>query len=102
MTSAYHYPETLTSAVASIHDSLRTSFVFPSIEPIISTQNTTTTTMAKHLESLASHYEQMESALNVCEAGEELSKEDLRGREVRLMFAFVITVLRSRDVPGYG
>lgn len=78
MTSAYHYPETLTSAVASIHDSLRTSLVFPSIEPIISTQNTTTTTMAKHLESLASHYEQMESALNVCEAGEELSKEDLR------------------------
>ncbi|KIM68433.1 hypothetical protein SCLCIDRAFT_1209247 [Scleroderma citrinum Foug A] len=78
MASAYHYPETLTSAFTSIHDSLPTTFVFPSIEPILSTQNTTTTAMAKHLESLASHYEQMESALNDCEAGEELSKEDLQ------------------------
>ena len=49
--------------------------------------------MAKHLESLASHYEQMESALNDCEAGEELSKEDLQGREIRSRIAFVVTVL---------
>ncbi|KAL4072585.1 autophagy-related protein 17 [Scleroderma yunnanense] len=78
MSSAYHYPETLTSAVTAIRDSLPTTFVSPSIEPILSTQDKTTTAMAKHLESLASHFEQMESALTDCEAGEVLSEEDLR------------------------
>ena len=91
MTSAYHYPDTLTSAVTSIRDSLPTSLGFPSIQPIVSTQEITTTAMAKHLESLASHFEQMESTLNDCEAGEELSEEDLRGMDIRLTISFVIT-----------
>ena len=36
--------------------------------------------MASHLESLASHYDQMAGALRESEAGEVFSEEDLQGR----------------------
>jgi len=35
--------------------------------------------MARHLESLASHYEQMAAALKGSEIGESFSEEDLQG-----------------------
>lgn len=35
--------------------------------------------MAAHLESLASHYDQMATALRESEAGEEFSDEDIHG-----------------------
>ena len=35
--------------------------------------------MARHLESLASHYDQMATALKSSEVGESFSEEDLQG-----------------------
>ncbi|KAI6003417.1 autophagy-related protein 17 [Pisolithus marmoratus] len=76
--STYHYPETLSNAVASIRDSLPIGGAYPPINPILSIQEHTTIDMAKHLESLTAHYEQMASALHDSETGEVFSEEDLR------------------------
>lgn len=62
MTSTYHYPETLSNAVTSIRESLPSSGAYPPINPILSIQEHTTIDMARHLESLTAHYEQMASA----------------------------------------
>ncbi|KAG6334225.1 hypothetical protein ID866_4869 [Astraeus odoratus] len=78
MSSTYHYPETLSNAVTSIRDSLPTTRVFSSIEPLLSAQENTTAEMAKHLESLAAHYEQMAGALHDSEDGEIFSDEDMK------------------------
>lgn len=42
-------------------------------------QEIVTTNMAKHLEGLASHYEQMQAALKEKEAGLELNDDDMLG-----------------------
>ncbi|KAI6116860.1 autophagy protein Apg17-domain-containing protein [Pisolithus croceorrhizus] len=78
MTTTYHYPETLSNAETSIRESLPISGAYPPINPILSIQEHTTIDMARHLESLTAHYEQMASALHDSETGEVFSEEDLR------------------------
>lgn len=76
------YPETLTRAIEGI----RTSLPEPGLgSPLVSRiqdalvgQDTVATSMADLLESLASHYEQMDTALKDTEAGEVFSQEDLQ------------------------
>lgn len=48
-------------------------------EEILAAQDKGSTSMAAHLESLASHYDQMATALRESEAGEEFSEEDIHG-----------------------
>ncbi|KAH7884531.1 autophagy-related protein 17 [Phlebopus sp. FC_14] len=80
MSSTYDYPETLSTAVASIRESLSLSCSTapPSIGLALSAQEKTTTEMAERLESLTSHYEQMAGALHDSEAGIVFSEEDLQ------------------------
>lgn len=46
-------------------------------EELLAGQDTRITTMASHLESLASHYEQISNALQESEAGEVFNDEDI-------------------------
>ena len=80
MSSTYDYPETLSNTVSSIRDSLRVSDAPSPIESLLVSQEKTTAGMAKHLESLASHYDQMADALHDSEAGISYSEEDMRGK----------------------
>lgn len=85
------YPETLNRAIESIRSSL------PEPEPglplvtrmqdTLVKQDTVATSMAGLLESLASHYEQMDTALKDTEAGEIFSEEDLQ----RVLFLFTMS-----------
>ncbi|KAF8896239.1 autophagy-related protein 17 [Infundibulicybe gibba] len=72
------YPETLTSAIRSIRSSLPHCSPAISVEGMLTVQDTARTSMAVHLESLASHFEQMAGALQDSEAGETFSEEDLQ------------------------
>lgn len=54
--------------------------------------------MAKHLTSLAEHYDQMASALRDNEAGEVFSREDIQGQSQRMSRDFDFDVPR-RDEP---
>jgi len=67
--------------MSSIQDSLPELSDPPaaSVEGTLATQDKSSTSMAAHLESLASHYDQMASALRESEAGEEFSDEDIHG-----------------------
>lgn len=80
MSTTYDYPETLSTAVSSIRDSLHVSNEPPPIESLLVSQGKTTTDMARHLESLASHYDQMADALHHSEAGISHSEEEMQGR----------------------
>lgn len=73
------YPETLTTTISSITASLPQLTHVVSIEDIVSSQDGILNSMAVHLESLASHYDQMAGALRESEAGETFSEEDLQG-----------------------
>jgi autophagy-related protein 17 len=81
MSKTDQYPETLTTTVTSIRDSLPQLSDHPvaAVEEILAAQDVMSTSMAAHLESLASHYDQMASALRDSEAGEAFSDEDLQG-----------------------
>ena len=48
--------------------------------------------MARHLESLASHYDQMADALHDSEAGISHSEEEMQGRRIRGSFVIVIPI----------
>ncbi|KAJ7931431.1 hypothetical protein B0H13DRAFT_1857841 [Mycena leptocephala] len=48
------------------------------MDKLLTAQDGTITVMARHLESLAAHYDQMAGALNESEAGEAFSEEDLQ------------------------
>lgn len=93
------FPETLRTTIDSIHGSLYLTPQYPQTSPrgsaIVTTaghpaqvqvaenltaQDTVSTAMAGHLESLTSHYDQMASALREGEAGEVFSDEDIAGR----------------------
>jgi autophagy-related protein 17 len=74
------YPEDLSNTISIIQGSLPTPTPLPSIEAILESQVEVSTNMASHLESLASHYDQMAGALRESEAGELFSEEDLHGR----------------------
>ncbi|KAF8127047.1 autophagy-related protein 17 [Boletus edulis] len=68
VSATYDYPETLTATVLSIRNSLPVSNA-PPIGSLLDAQERTTTEMARHLESLASHYDQMADALHDSETG---------------------------------
>ncbi|TFK40266.1 autophagy protein Apg17-domain-containing protein [Crucibulum laeve] len=77
-----NYPETLKRTISSIRSSLPEPEPGPPIltriqETLIS-QEDIGATMARSLESLASHYDQMATALRESEAGEAFSEEDLQ------------------------
>ncbi|KAK7454623.1 Autophagy-related protein 17 [Stygiomarasmius scandens] len=78
MSKTHDYPETLTSAIINIRDSLLDIPALPSIEELLNSQDASMVSMARHLESLASHYDQMASALRDSESGEAFSEEDVQ------------------------
>ena len=80
MAATDSYPENLTNTISRIKNSLPIITALPSIDNIIQSQVEVSTHMASHLESLASHYDQMAGALRESEAGEVFSEEDLQGR----------------------
>ena len=84
MSKTDEYPETLIKTISSIRDSLPELSASPaaSVEKALAAQDTVSTSMAAHLESLASHYDQMASALRESEAGEEFSDEDIHGKYI--------------------
>jgi len=87
MSKTHDYPETLTSAIINIRDSLPDIPALPSIEQLLNSQDASMVSMARHLESLASHYDQMASALRDSESGEAFSEEDVQ-REWSLAHSF--------------
>ena len=74
------YPETLNNTTTAIRDSLPDVPPLPPMDKLLTTQDEKITLMARHLESLAAHYDQMAGALHESEAGEIFSEEDLEGR----------------------
>lgn len=84
MSATYDYPETLLTTVSSIRESLPASSNAPPppIEAFLASQEKTTNAMARHLESLASHYDQMAGALHDSEAGIAYSEEEMQGRSL--------------------
>ncbi|KAF8557452.1 hypothetical protein OG21DRAFT_1407161 [Imleria badia] len=78
MSATYDYPETLSTTVSSIRDSLPVSNAPTPIESLLASQESTTTGMASHLESLTSHYDQMADALHDSEAGISHSEEEMQ------------------------
>ncbi|CAK5268746.1 unnamed protein product [Mycena citricolor] len=72
------FPETLTTTAQNITASLPDMPDLPPFNTLIMNQDNTITVMARHLESLAAHYEQMAIALNDHESGEPFGEEDLQ------------------------
>ena len=73
------YSQTLSMTNAAVKSSLPRPGPLPPIDKILSSQMDVSIDMARHLESLASHYEQMAAALRGSEVGELFSEEDLQG-----------------------
>jgi autophagy-related protein 17 len=73
------YPQTLTMMNAAVKSSLPQPSPLLPIEKILSSQTDVSIDMARHLDSLTAHYDQMAIALKDCEAGEMFSEEDLQG-----------------------
>lgn len=67
------------NTITSIRESLPADVPFPAIESALMSQDNILTSMAQHLESLASHYDQMANALKDSEAGEVFGEDDIRG-----------------------
>ncbi|KAG6900219.1 hypothetical protein C0993_001288 [Termitomyces sp. T159_Od127] len=83
MSKTDEYPETLTNTMETIRESLPALPDQPPMkytEDLLAEQDTRITTMASHLESLASHYEQISNALQDSEAGEVFNDEDIDGQ----------------------
>jgi autophagy-related protein 17 len=49
------------------------------IADILNSEESTSTTLAQHLESLAVHYDKISEALKDSEAGDPFEEEDLKG-----------------------
>lgn len=79
MATTADYPETLYATISTIQQSLPEPTALLSIETVLSAQMNVSSDMARHLESLALHYDQMAEALRTSEAGEQFSQEDLQG-----------------------
>ncbi|ESK94616.1 kinase activator [Moniliophthora roreri MCA 2997] len=71
------YPESLDTTITNIRNALPQIPPIPDMEQLLHEQDTVMVSMARHLESLASHYEQMANALHESEAGEAYSEEDV-------------------------
>ncbi|THV03192.1 hypothetical protein K435DRAFT_748177 [Dendrothele bispora CBS 962.96] len=78
MNRSCDFPETLNNAIANIRDSLPDIPPVPSIEQLLTSQDTLIVSMAGHLESLAAHYDQMAGALRDSESGEAFNEEDIQ------------------------
>ena len=63
------------------------------VEETLAAQDKGSTSMAAHLESLASHYDQMAAALRESEAGEEFSDEDIHGAHSFSVFEYILSYL---------
>lgn len=74
------YTQTLTMTNAAVKGSLPRPSPLPPIDKILSSQMDVSIDMARHLESLAAHFDQMAAALKDSEAGETFSEEDLQGK----------------------
>ncbi|KAF7312338.1 Kinase activator [Mycena indigotica] len=72
------YPEILQRTTSNITERLPDMSTLPAIDTLLSTKDNTITAMARHLESLAAHYDQMAGALNEAEDGEAFGEEDLQ------------------------
>ncbi|KAF7330456.1 Kinase activator [Mycena venus] len=72
------YPETLYNTTTTIRASLSDLPPLPAMDKLLTIQDEKIHVMARHLESLAAHYDQMAGALNESEAGEAFSEEDLQ------------------------
>ncbi|KAG7447325.1 uncharacterized protein BT62DRAFT_980343 [Guyanagaster necrorhizus] len=72
------FPEVLRSTITSIRNSLPDEVPPAAIESHLNSQDETIHAMAKLLESLTGHYDQMASALRDSEAGEAFSDGDLQ------------------------
>ncbi|KAK7050959.1 Autophagy-related protein 17 [Paramarasmius palmivorus] len=77
MGRTHDYPESLNTTITNIRNSLPPLSSPPAIEQFLNEQGTFSVSMANHLESLASHYDQMSNALHESEAGEDFSDEDV-------------------------
>jgi len=65
---------------AAVRGSLPEPSPLPPVDKVLSSQMDVSIDMARHLESLAAHYDQMAAALKGSEAGEAFSEEDLQGK----------------------
>ena len=63
----------------AVKNSLPQPSPLPPIEKILSSQADVSIEMARHLDSLTTHYDQMEVALKDSEAGEVFGEEDFQG-----------------------
>ncbi|KAF4571301.1 autophagy protein 17 [Pleurotus pulmonarius] len=72
-----HFSETLLKSIATIEEALQSSQTLPVIEKEISTQHELMHAMAKHLESLTCHYDEMSNALHDGENGEVFTDDDM-------------------------
>ncbi|KXN91701.1 Autophagy-related protein 17 [Leucoagaricus sp. SymC.cos] len=102
------YPETLTRAIEAIRSSLpeptMESSLVSRMQDALVGQDTVATSMANLLESLASHYEQIDTALKDTEAGEIFSEEDLQQmhRDVEELPAILSEIEESgRAIDGH-
>src|ERR1700722_3194860 len=93
------YPETLSTTISSIRNSLATR-TSSSVADIITSQEKLSASMESHLESLAAHYDQMAGALRESEAGEIFSEEDLQGwfPDCRTVLISILTVARYESL----
>ena len=64
---------------AAVKSALPQPSPLPPIDKILSSQMDVSIDMARHLESLTAHYDQMAAALKDSEAGESFSEDDLQG-----------------------
>jgi autophagy-related protein 17 len=70
------HPQTLLARISVIKNSLPSSSPLDTAE-LLHKQEKDSITMAKHLEDLAHHFGQMETALNEHEAGDIVGEEDM-------------------------
>lgn len=87
------YSQTLIMTNVAIKSSLPQPSPLPLIDKVLSSQMDVSIDMARHLESLAAHFDQMAAALKDSEAGEAFSEEDLQGKKV-------VTVPRGPSRPN--
>jgi autophagy-related protein 17 len=73
------YSQTLMMANAAVKSSLPQPSPLPPMDKILSSQMDVSIDMARRLENLTAHYDQMAAALKDNEAGETFSEEDLQG-----------------------
>ncbi|KAI0783551.1 autophagy protein Apg17-domain-containing protein [Abortiporus biennis] len=72
------YPEQLANTIASIRSTIPQQLDPPPIDSIMTSQESVSSEMARHLESLAGHYGQMSDALRDSENGVIFAEDDIQ------------------------